>query len=97
LNNHDYTNIKLVKSPKTRQRLKDVFKFGIIAAILFAAISVVSILFVDNCSDINNCFLLRLNINKVIIFLSLVGLVWCLYNARDFNKKIDTTVKKLKD
>lgn len=86
----------------TRKQDKTLKKFGLISAILFSSILVISVYVLNNCSSFGNCGFINSQIISI-IFISIggIGTGYCLIIVRGFDDKIDSeileNIKELND
>jgi hypothetical protein len=82
---------------KLKQKLskdKKLRRFTIISLVIFASITTLSMLFFTTCnSETGQCNTNYINvINTIIIGFGVIGLVYCFFILKDFNKKVDENI-----
>lgn len=87
-----YQKLKSVNN-KMSSTKRDLKKFGLISAVLFSIIVVISTYLVLNCASFGNCgFISNQVFNAIFLTIGSIGIIYGLIIIRSFDSKIDNDI-----
>src|SRR5688500_8113073 len=82
------------KDNNTEQKSKNLKRFGIISAVIFTLIVLLSLTYIKSCNDVNCNNVFVQSIHVIILTSGIIGLGYCILILKSFEVKTDPIVER---